>query len=113
MFGKIKKYFFDKDYILQNLVVITGQKCSLRCKNCANFSPFHSKELDFYDINKIISDIDKISKRIKSFKHIQIQGGDCFLHKDIYVTKRASLSVADRQSVRNIRFLDNRKQSLT
>ena len=80
---KIKKYFYDLDYELPNLVVITGQKCTLRCKNCANFSPYHSNELDFYDISKIISDLKNITKRLKYIQHMQVQGGDIFLHKDV------------------------------
>lgn len=79
----IKKNFKDEKYTINLMVVITGQKCTLHCKNCANFSPYFPKEFDFYDIDKIIEDIKKITDKIKEIKKLQIQGGDCFLHKDI------------------------------
>ena len=82
LINKIKKFYYDEDYILDYLAVITGQKCTLRCKNCCNFSPFHSQKLDFYNADKIINDIENITKRIKHINRMQIQGGDFFLHKD-------------------------------
>ena len=74
---EIKKYFYDKNYVLNFLVVITGQKCSLKCRNCSNFSPYHKKDIDFYNIDK-----KRIVKRVKNIKCLQLQGGDFFLHKD-------------------------------
>ena len=78
IFQKIKHYFYDLNYEIPFLVVVTGQKCTLKCKNCANFCPYHSPELDFYDVNLIIKDLKNIIKRIKSLGSIQIQGGGFF-----------------------------------
>ena len=82
MFKKIQKYFYDNSYTLPYLAVITGQKCSLHCKNCCNFSPYHSAKLDFYEASKILNDLKNILKRVKGIKLIQLQGGDFFLHRD-------------------------------
>lgn len=79
---KIKHHYYDKNYEMPNLVVITGQKCTLKCKHCANFSPYHSSDVDFYNMQLIINDLKNIFKRIKFISHLQIQGGDFFLHKD-------------------------------
>lgn len=76
------KHHFCLNYEMPNLVVITGQKCTLKCKNCANFSPYHSSDVDFYNIDLIINDLNNILKKIKCIWHLQLQGGDFFLHKD-------------------------------
>lgn len=32
---------------INNIVVIVGQNCTLKCRNCANFSPYLAKQLPF------------------------------------------------------------------
>ncbi len=80
--AKIAGQDFDLDYVIDFLVVVTGQKCTLKCKNCGNFSPYHSSKNDFYKADKIINDIKRITKKINSINRLQLQGGDFFLHKD-------------------------------
>ena len=71
----------EKGY-LNTIVVVTGQACSLKCKNCGNFTPYHSKNIAFYDADKIIMDISKLTKAFKGIKLCQFQGGEFFLHRD-------------------------------
>lgn len=84
IYKKIKHHFYDYDWEMPNLIVISGQKCTLHCKNCSNFSPYHSSRLDFYNADDIIQDLENIIKRIKCLIHIQLQGGDFFLHPNAY-----------------------------
>ena len=79
---KITRQDLALDYVIDFLVVVTGQKCTLKCKNCGNFSPYHSPKDDFYKADKIIKDIKKITKKINLINRLQLQGGDFFLHKD-------------------------------
>ena len=58
---KVKKYLRIKSITINYLVVVTGQKCTLRCKHCANFSPYFSREFDFYD-GKMTSDFSKFKE---------------------------------------------------
>ena len=76
-------YNKDKSYEIPFLVLVTGQKCSLRCKNCCNFSPYHSPSISLYNIEYIISDLKKIIHKVKCIKKLAIQGGECFLHPQL------------------------------
>lgn len=94
--NKLKKYYYDPDFEIEFFAVITGQKCTLHCKNCVNFSPYYPKCFDFYDMEKTIEDLENVTKRIKCIKKLHIQGGDFFLHKDAlklleYVAKSSKI----------------------
>ncbi|TLD82015.1 radical SAM protein [Helicobacter sp. MIT 05-5293] len=64
---------------LSNLVLITGQNCSLKCKNCANFSPYLAKTMPFYPYEEICQDLQAITEECRIL-HLGIQGGEFFLH---------------------------------
>ncbi len=66
-------------YLLRNLVVITGQNCSLKCKNCANFSPYLAKTIPFYPHEEICQDLQAITDECQILR-LQLQGGEFFLH---------------------------------
>ncbi|WP_289181457.1 radical SAM protein [Helicobacter japonicus] len=72
----VKAKYFNT---LENLVVISGQNCSLKCKNCANFSPYLAKMIPFYPYEEICADIEEITKHTQ-IKNMQLQGGEFFLH---------------------------------
>ena len=76
-----RNVLFNLGY-LDFLVVVTGQACSLRCKNCGNFSPYISREVPFYKYSNIIRDMEVILRNIKHLQECQLQGGEFFLHKD-------------------------------
>lgn len=64
---------------LRSIVVITGQNCTLKCKNCANFSPYLAKTIPFYPYEEICQDIQAITEQCQIL-HLQLQGGEFFLH---------------------------------
>lgn len=66
-------------YLLRNIVVITGQNCSLKCKNCANFSPYLAKTIPFYPHEEICQDLQAITDECQILR-LQLQGGEFFLH---------------------------------
>ena len=66
-------------YLLRNIVVITGQNCSLKCKNCANFSPYLAKTIPFYPYEEICQDLQAITDECQILR-LQLQGGEFFLH---------------------------------
>ena len=68
---------------LPNLVFITNQKCNLKCKNCANFSPYLSQILRYYKANDLIKDLKTITK-FMNISNLQIQGGEFFIHPEQY-----------------------------
>ena len=68
---------------VQYLVVIVGNACSLKCKNCANFCPQAKKENKRYDVNQIIQDLSNVIGCTTKIKLLQIQGGEPFLYTDL------------------------------
>ena len=66
-------------HLLRNIVVITGQNCSLKCKNCANFSPYLAKTIPFYPHEEICQDLQAITNECQILR-LQLQGGEFFLH---------------------------------
>ena len=72
-----------KNYTIDNIVLITGQNCNLKCRECANFSPYLRGILPFYSAEDIINDLRILTKNIE-LKHLQIQGGEFFIHPQQY-----------------------------
>lgn len=64
------------------LVICIGHACTLRCKDCGNFTPFVPHENKLYPVDKIIRDLQIVSKFSK-IKNLQIQGGEPFLHPEL------------------------------
>ena len=57
------------------LILVVGQKCNLKCKNCSNFTPLLPQV--FYNFDTIVDDLQKISS-IAKINLLQIQGGEVF-----------------------------------
>jgi uncharacterized radical SAM superfamily Fe-S cluster-containing enzyme len=74
--GLLPKKWFS----MGTLVFITGQGCTLKCRNCANFSPYLAKKYPFYKYEDIINDLDIMTRNIKIRNKIQIQGGEFLIH---------------------------------
>lgn len=77
------KYNFNPIHTIPNVVLITNKKCNLKCKNCHGFSAHLSDKLGFYKAKDIINDIKFLTKQCKIY-HLQLQGGEFFLHPECY-----------------------------
>lgn len=64
------------------MVVSVGQACSLKCKNCANLTPYCGSENKRYNVEDIIRHIGKISN-VANITSLQIQGGEPFIYSDL------------------------------
>lgn len=69
--------------VIPALTVIVGQACSLKCKHCANFSPFAPASVKRYPLEKLCDDLQQIFNSIHRVKKIQIQGGEPFLYSQL------------------------------
>ena len=65
------------------LVVACGQACTLRCRDCANFSPYATKETRAYPIETILQDLQTIMRHTAFINRLQIQGGEPFLYPQL------------------------------
>ena len=72
----------EKFYIRSVDLVIT-EKCTLKCKDCANLMQFYEKP-NTYDYDSIIQGIMELSNKANFIHEVRIIGGEPFLNKDIY-----------------------------
>ncbi len=92
-----------KNHIIGNIVLITGQNCNLKCKECANFSPYLRGILPFYSSQDIINDLKILTKNIE-FEQLQIQGGEFFIHPEQYKILKY---IARNKKIKNILIATN------
>ena len=62
------------------MVIWLGTKCNLKCKQCGTLIPY-LEDME-YDINKIIENINYITRKVR-LANIQIQGGEPFLYEGL------------------------------
>lgn len=69
--------------IVPALVLIVGQACSLKCKHCANFSPFAPESVKRYPLKKLCDDLSLVFHSVHRVEKIQVQGGEPFLYTEL------------------------------
>lgn len=62
-----------------NVVVTT--RCTLKCTHCSSLMAHYRKPSDF-DVLKILTALDKILSCVDLIYHVEVLGGEPFLHKD-------------------------------
>ena len=65
------------------LVVCVGQACTLKCRDCSNFSPYAKKERLLYPVNDVLEDLDNILSVSKYIDLLQIQGGEPLIYPSL------------------------------
>ena len=73
----------ERGLIIPALVVIVGQACSLKCKNCAKFSPYAPNETRRYSLKRICEDLNLIFQSCHYLRRVQVQGGEPFLYTEL------------------------------
>ena len=68
-----------------NIVVTT--RCTLKCTHCSSLMTHYRKPSDF-DTSGIIASLDKILSCVDLIYHVEILGGEPFLHKDFSLIAR-------------------------
>ena len=61
------------------VVFVLGQKCTLRCRDCGNFTPYLPQT--FYDLESIWDDFTRLLS-VADLERCQIQGGEPLIHPD-------------------------------
>jgi hypothetical protein len=61
------------------VVFILGQRCTLRCRDCGNFTPYLPQT--FYDLESIWDDFTKLLS-VADLARCQIQGGEPLIHPE-------------------------------
>jgi MoaA/NifB/PqqE/SkfB family radical SAM enzyme len=95
--GKIKIDF---------MVFITGQKCTLRCRACGNFTPLLPQT--FYSFDMISADLEKMLEVSKIYT-LQIQGGEALIYPELVDL----LKLLRTKKVRSVHIATNGTRQLT
>lgn len=98
-YGRTKEKYFVSPFVTS---VIT-QKCSLRCRDCAQLIPYYKSPINF-KIESIIDDLKQYSKAFDVVPEISLHGGEPFLHPDI---KEICKGVAAIPNIVFISFITN------
>ncbi len=77
------KEIYSRCFMLYSVVVSLGQRCNFRCKNCGNMTPSAPKEVSVYSVEDICQWVETLLKEIPFIMHMQIQGGEPFLHPEL------------------------------
>lgn len=66
-----------------SIVLVVGQACNLKCRDCGNFCPISVPETKSYNIENVISDLALVLNNVGKIGYLQIQGGEPFIYKDL------------------------------
>lgn len=71
------------DFHIKVLVLVVGQACNYRCRDCANFCPISPKEYKRYSLESMTSSLKSIFENVNYIETLQIQGGEPFIYSDL------------------------------
>lgn len=70
--------------IIPRIVITTGTRCTLQCKDCVQFMPDYEEPYDI-DIQEILDDTAALLEKIDRCIGIDVQGGEPFVYPDLDV----------------------------
>jgi len=68
---------------LRSVDLVITEKCSLKCKDCANLMQYFEKPVNV-SFDETIEDLDSLVNRVEHIFEVRLIGGEPFMHKDIY-----------------------------
>ena len=71
------------DFYLRSVDLVITEKCTLKCKDCANLMQFYERPVN-YSVVDILSGIRHLSSKANFIHEVRVIGGEPFLNKDIY-----------------------------
>lgn len=76
-------YHKEDAFYLRSVDLVITEKCTLKCKDCANLMQFY-EDPKTYDVDFIIKGINELVEKVDFINEIRVIGGEPFLNKDIY-----------------------------
>ena len=70
----------DKKFAISNIDVVITERCSLKCRSCANLMQYYTRP-ENSDHDLLFKSVDKLMKCIDSLYEFRILGGDPFMNK--------------------------------
>jgi organic radical activating enzyme len=93
----------DNYYVSPYVTSVITQKCSLRCRDCAQLIPYYKAPQNF-TTESIINDLKQYSKAFDVVPEISLHGGEPFMHPDI---KEICKEIAAIPNIIFISFITN------
>jgi len=90
-------------FFLEILNVSVGHACTLKCQHCSALSPFAPKDVQYYNIDKIIDSLKKLTS-VADINKLDILGGEAFLHPSL--TKLLTY-IIDSSEIMNVSIITN------
>jgi len=78
-----RAYLKKSSFYLRSVDLVITEKCTLKCKDCANLMQFYESPKT-YSSKDILDSIITLSKRADFIHEVRVIGGEPFLNKDIY-----------------------------
>jgi len=75
--------FYPQLLVLPSLDVVITEKCSLRCKDCANLMP-HFENPQNIDYDSLFASVDKVMNEIDYLLEFRVLGGEAFMNPEAY-----------------------------
>jgi len=75
-------YTETNNFVSPFVTSVITQKCSLRCRDCAQLIPYYNAPVHF-SVQSIINDLRQYAKAFDVVPEISLHGGEPFLHPDI------------------------------
>ena len=73
----------NKKFEVSNVDIVVTERCSLKCKNCANLMQYYHRPQNS-DHDLLFKSIDKLMKCIDNLYEFRVIGGDPFMNKKMY-----------------------------
>lgn len=98
-----RAYLDNKTFYLRSVDLVVTEKCTLKCKDCANLMQFYDTP-STYEFEEIIGGIRNLALRCEFINEVRVIGGEPFVNKDIY---RIIESVAQIKNIKKIVIYTN------
>ena len=79
LFNKIKNNIFT----IKHMDVVITERCSLKCKDCANLMQYYEKPQNS-DLEILFKSLDRMMECVDQIYEFRVLGGDPFMNKEMY-----------------------------
>ena len=76
-------FLSDESLCIRSVDLVITEKCTLRCKDCANLMQFFEKPRNL-EFNQVVDGIRKLASKCSFINEVRVIGGEPFINKQIY-----------------------------
>lgn len=91
-------YFNESKLVLRSVDLVITEKCTLKCKDCANLMQFFDSPRNF-DSKDIMSGISLLADKCDAINEVRVIGGEPFLNKNIYSILHALVDIENIHAI--------------